>query len=38
MTAWEAALTDGTYEGRWTNVKIGTLQARVTPTAIVKGS
>jgi len=28
----------GIYEGRWTNVKIGTLQDRVTPVATSKGA
>jgi hypothetical protein len=28
----------GTHEGRWTDVKIGTMQERVTPVATSKGA
>jgi hypothetical protein len=28
----------GTHEGRWDDVKIGTIQERVAPVAITKGS
>jgi hypothetical protein len=37
-TAWEAVFRERTHEGRWLNVKIGTMQERVTPGAITKGS